>query len=59
MLNNEFVRIYEEAVMAYFKILSWHLDGETEKNCIKPYLEQLVASSRFIPGTSQMQLLPH
>jgi hypothetical protein len=31
-MNNDSERIWEEAVVAYFKLLSQHLPGRTEKN---------------------------
>jgi hypothetical protein len=35
-LNEREVRIWEEAVMACFAVLSWQLTGETEENPEKP-----------------------
>ena len=31
-INDEFKYMWKEAVMAYFKVLSWHLNGGTEEN---------------------------
>jgi hypothetical protein len=31
-MNDEFERIWEEAVVAYFTALFWHLPGWTEEN---------------------------
>jgi hypothetical protein len=37
-MNNELERIWQEAVVAYFKVLSWNLPRETEKNRENPQL---------------------
>jgi hypothetical protein len=31
-VSDELERIWKEVVVAYFKVLSWHLPGGTEKN---------------------------
>jgi hypothetical protein len=31
-MSRELESIWNEAVMAYFKVLSWHLLGETKEN---------------------------
>jgi hypothetical protein len=31
-MNNESQKIWKEAVVDYFKVLSWHLPGGTEEN---------------------------
>jgi hypothetical protein len=36
IMNDELERMWKEMVMALFKVLSWHLLGETEKNYEKP-----------------------
>jgi hypothetical protein len=36
MMVNELERIWKEAVMVYFKLLSWHLRGGTEENNENP-----------------------
>jgi hypothetical protein len=36
LMSNELERVWKEAVMARFKILSQHLPGETEENQEKP-----------------------
>jgi hypothetical protein len=30
-MNNELERMWKEAIIALFKVLSWHLPGETER----------------------------
>jgi hypothetical protein len=35
-VNNELERMWKEAVMAKFKVLSQHLPGRTEENHKKP-----------------------
>jgi hypothetical protein len=32
LMNNHLERIWKEVVMAYLKVLSWHLPGGTEEN---------------------------
>jgi hypothetical protein len=35
-VNDELERMWKEAVMAEFKVLSWNLPGRTEENHEKP-----------------------
>jgi len=35
-INNEFKFMWKEAVTAYFKVLSQHLNGRTEENHEEP-----------------------
>jgi hypothetical protein len=51
-VNDELEKIWKEAVMAYFKVLSWHSPGGTEENHDKPQSEQPDSGPRFEPGTS-------
>jgi hypothetical protein len=32
LMNDEIERIWKEAVLAYFKVSSWHVPGGTEEN---------------------------
>jgi hypothetical protein len=50
-MNNKLERAWKEAVMAKFKVLSWHLPEGTEKN---PQSRQSVSRLRFEPRTSQI-----
>jgi hypothetical protein len=36
IVNNELERMWEEAVMAQFKVISWHSPGGTDENHEKP-----------------------
>jgi hypothetical protein len=40
-------RVWREAIVAYFKILSWHLPGLTE---VKEKIPQLGQSASSFPG---------
>jgi hypothetical protein len=42
-MNDEWERIWQDAVLAQFKVTSRCLPGETEENCEKPQLEQPVS----------------
>jgi hypothetical protein len=47
----ELERIWKEAAMTYFKVLSWHLSGGTEENDDKPQSGWPVLGLRFELGT--------
>jgi hypothetical protein len=53
-MNAELERIWNEAVMAHFQVLSWYSPGGNEENHKKPQSEQPVSRPRFEPITSQM-----
>jgi hypothetical protein len=50
-VNGETIRLWKEASMAYFKILSQHVPGRTEEYH-KNLSEQLASEPRSKPGTS-------
>jgi hypothetical protein len=50
-MNNELERIWKEAVIACFKVLSMHLPGGTERKHKKPQSEELVSQPRYEEGT--------
>jgi hypothetical protein len=37
-VNDDFKRVWKEAVVVYFKVLSWYLSGETEETHENPEL---------------------
>jgi hypothetical protein len=48
-VNDELERIWKSAVTAYFKVLSWHSPGGTEKNNNKSQSGQLVSGINMNP----------
>jgi len=54
-LNDELRKMYEESVVAYFKVLSLNFPGATEVSHEKPQSLELVSMLRFEPGILQYQ----
>lgn len=52
----ELERIIDEMIMAYFKVLTWHLTCGTDKND-KNLSQQFVAQKSNKMGTSQIESL--
>jgi hypothetical protein len=49
VLSNDFEKIWNEAVLAKFEVLCWHLPGETEEDNEK---REMVSTLRFELRTS-------
>jgi hypothetical protein len=55
LVNNEFGRIWKEAVVVYFKVLSRHLAWRDWKNHENPQTGQSVSGPRFELGTYRIK----
>jgi hypothetical protein len=52
LMNNQLERIWKEAVMVLFKVLSWHLPGGNTENHTKSQSGYMVPGPRLEPRTS-------
>jgi hypothetical protein len=51
-MNNELERVWKKVVMASFKVISRHLLGGTEENCVKPVSQYPVSGLKIEPEMS-------
>jgi hypothetical protein len=54
LTNEKFERLWKEMVMAYFKVLFWHLPKGKEEKYENPQSGVLVSKPRLEPTTSQI-----
>jgi hypothetical protein len=47
-VDDEFEKMWKEAIMVYFRFISWHLPGNTKK---KKNSRELVSGQRYEPKT--------
>lgn len=50
-MDNELEMVWKEAVLAYYKVLSWNFPGGAEKKYEEPQLGEPVFGPRFESGT--------
>jgi hypothetical protein len=52
-MNDKLERVWKEAVVAYFKVISRHLPGGTDENQ-EIFIQDSRSGPRFEPGTSRI-----
>jgi hypothetical protein len=59
LANNELARMWKEAVVVYFKVLSWYLSGGTEDepdNFVMIVYLRIVIWTQDLPNTKQERI---